>query len=166
MNRHPVDLGLVVGVRIHLALVLAPVVFRVPVVDKFLQVGGISAVFPIGVAEGAGQAGPREAVAKIFERRSRHRNRKWLFLAWTSTSYRRTTGLKTIVRKVARSQIKSAWPSEPLLPERDSDGSRRSSRTAFRWFRVTCAGKFCGVESRTRLLASEPTTPQAYSLQR
>src|SRR5260370_21473064 len=79
MNRYPVDLGLVVGVGIHLALVLTPVVFCVPVLDEFLQIGGVGAVLPMGVTEVAGEAGPREAGAKVLERRIRDRNRKRLF---------------------------------------------------------------------------------------
>ena len=67
VDRHTVDLGAKMRIRIDRTLLLAPVVTLDPVGDQFLEVGGVRAVLPAVVCEVVGPAREFEARPKIVE---------------------------------------------------------------------------------------------------
>jgi hypothetical protein len=49
--------------------VAAPVVALMPILDQFLQIRGVGAVRPLGIAEIAWKTGAREPFSEIIDRR-------------------------------------------------------------------------------------------------
>ena len=67
MNSESVDLRLEMREAVDLALMRAPVVFRPPVLDQFLQVGEIGAVLPRRIGNFIGKARLLEPRAQVVK---------------------------------------------------------------------------------------------------
>jgi hypothetical protein len=67
VDRHTVDLGAELRIRVDRAFLLAPVVAVDPVGHQFLKVGGVGAVLPAFVGEVVGPARELETRLQIVE---------------------------------------------------------------------------------------------------
>ena len=83
VDRHTIDLGAELRIRVDRAFLLAPVVTFDPVSHQFLEVGGVGAVLPAFVGEVVGPAGALETRVQIVEHLIGHIDAKWSHLAFS-----------------------------------------------------------------------------------